>query len=130
MKKISIEEIDYSLNYEGYYWYSNSDKPVLNPKLSKEVFTNLPFIIEGNFYCAEKEISINIKNIDGNYQIFQAELNGIAVDQITKQEYLAHDLIGISKIKMIQYWKESDPDPLLSDMTTLLPSWQAFAGFC
>lgn len=129
MKKISIDDIDFDLNYEGYYWYSNDSKPKIVNKISKEAFTNLPFIIEGNFYCLESDISISIKHIDGAYQIYRAELNGLPIDQKTEEEYLAHDLDGIKKLKMIQYWEEGNPDELLAEMTTLIPSWQAFAGF-
>ncbi len=129
MQRIDIDSINFHLNYQGYYWYSNKPKPQLVEKISKEIFTTLPFIVEGNLYCAEKNISISIKNIDGEYHIYQADLNGLAKDQKTVQEYIAHDLEGVKKIKMLHYWEESEPDELLANMTTLIPSWQAFAGF-
>ncbi len=131
MNRITIDKIDFSLDYEGYFWYSNASKPVLlnSEKISKDIFKPLPFILEGNLYCKEKELSINIKNIDGEYQIFQAYLSNLPKNQVTEQCFLTHDLDGIEKIKLLQFWKESEPDELLAGMTTLHPSWQAFAGF-
>lgn len=129
MKRINIDEINFDLDYEGYYWLSNSNKPIMSHKISKDIFMELPFIVEGNFYAPEKEISISIKYLDGEYKIFQSELNALPANQITVDKYLAHDLNGIKKIIMIQYWKESSPDPLLEGMTTLIPDWHAFSGF-
>lgn len=129
MQRIDIDDINFDLNYEGYYWYSNKSKPEIAERISKEIFTKLPFIVEGNFYCAEREISISIKNIDGEYRVYQASLNGLPIKQKSVQDYIAHDLKGIKKIKIVQFWEESGPDELLENMTTLVPSWQAFAGF-
>ncbi len=131
MKKIEISEIDYSLPYDGYYWYSNKQKPeiIKGKTLTKEIFTSLPFIIEGNFYNDSKGLSISIAHIDGIYIVQQANIKALPENQITEQDYIAHDLEGVSKIKMLQYWEEGQPDELLADMTTLIPAWQAFKGF-
>jgi len=131
MKKIDINDINFDLEYEGFYWYSNQQKPVLvlNQKITKGIFTTLPFIVEGNLYSEEKNISISIKNIDGAYKVFQADVKDWLDEQITRNEYLAHDLVGINKIKMIHFWEESKEDALLENMKTLIPAWQAFVGF-
>lgn len=131
MKKISINEIDYSLQYEGYYWYSNDPKPVIvkGETINKDIFKQLPFIIEGNLWNSVNSISISIKNIDGAYQVYQANLKDLPKDQCAEEEYIAHDLEGISKISMLQYWEEGQPDELLAGMTTIIPAWQAFKGF-
>lgn len=128
MKRINIEDIDFDLEYEGYLWYSNQPKPELKTKITKKDFSDLPFIVEGNLYSSNEKISINIKNIDGEYFITQGSLKGLPNDQITEQEYIAHKLDGVKKIKTIQYWEEKE-DELCADMKTLRPSWQAFAGF-
>ena len=43
MKKIDISEIDYSLPYDGYYWYSNKQKPeiIIGNSFTKDIFTSL-----------------------------------------------------------------------------------------
>lgn len=128
MEIISVEKINFDLEYEGYIWYSNQSLPEQRNKISKSDFTDLPFIVEGNLYSKKDEISINIKNIDGEYFITQGILKNLPDDQITRQEFLAHKLDGIKQIKMIQFWKE-DEDELCEGMKTLKPSWQAFQGF-
>lgn len=131
MKKIKISDIDISINYQGYYWYSNSKHPIviLNDKISDQVFSTLPFIVEANFYSKERNISISIKNIDGIYFYHQVDFSNTIKNQCTVDEYLVHDLEGISKIKMLQYWEESEQEELLENMSTLVPSWIAFIGF-
>ena len=131
MKKINISEIDYSLAYDGYFWYSNKQKPeiIKEKTFTKEIFTSLPFIIEGNFYNDSTGLSISIAHLDGNYIVCQVNLKDFPENQITEQVYIAHDLNGISEIKMLQYWEEGQPDELLAGMTTLIPAWQAFKGF-
>jgi CRISPR type III-associated protein (TIGR04423 family) len=131
MKKIKIQDIPFDTAFEGYYWYSNASKPVVldNQRLSEALFTQLPFIIEGNLYNEEKGMSINIKNIDGQYLITQAYLGGLNPAHISEQNYLAHDLKGIKAIKLVHYWQESAADDLLDGMTTLIPVWMAFKGF-
>jgi CRISPR type III-associated protein (TIGR04423 family) len=131
MKKINISDIDFSINYQGYYWYSNAKHPivVLNDKLSEKLFSRLPFIVEANFYSKENNLSITIKNIDGIYSLHQVNFNDTIENQGTIDEYIVHDLEGISKIRMLQYWEESEQDEFLENMSTLIPSWIAFIGF-
>lgn len=129
MKKITINEIDFSVPYEGYYWLSNEEKPrIVNSLIPKGIFKALPFVIEAHFLNDAKE-SISVKNIDGIYLVFKTSLKNLPEDQITTYEYLTHKLPSIEKIKTIQYWEESDGDLLLENMKTLIPTWTAFAGF-
>ena len=135
MKKITIEQISFGLTYEGYYWLSDAKKPIVlnNKTVSKDIFAQLPFIIEGNFYSdADGGVSINIKNIDGQYLITQVSFKDLITENLSDvQEYLPHDLEnqGIKKIKLVQYWHESEADDLLAGMKTLIPAWLAFKGF-
>ena len=94
MKKIEIQQIPFHLTFEGYYWYSNASKPCVldDETISASIFTQLPFIIEGNLYNKENQISINIKNIDGQYLITQADLMGLDEANLTLQTYIPHDL--------------------------------------
>ena len=128
MKKINLEQFPFELAFEGYCWYSNASKPRVfnNEILTKELFTSLPFIVEGNLYSEETGISINIKNIDGDYLITQAQIKDLDLES---KEYLAHRLEGVGKIKLVHHWEEEEPDDLLEGMTTLVPVWMAFKGF-
>jgi|SRR5690625_384176 len=129
MKKINIEDINFDLEYEGYLWYSNAQKPKVITKIKQEDFSKLPFIIEGNLYAKDEGISIAIKNIDGEYFITQAQVKDLPQDQVTNQKFVAHKLDDVKKIKIIQYWEESGKEELLEGMKTLIPSWKAFVGF-
>lgn len=128
MKRITIDDINFELEYEGYLWYSNASEPELRTKISKEDFTDLPFIIEGAFWAEQERVSLNIKNIDGEYHLFQVTLKNLPEDQTTQKEFLAHKLGDKKKIKILQFWEEKE-DAYLEGMTTLKPSWQAFQGF-
>lgn len=129
MRNINIDDIDFDLTYEGYIWYSNKTCPEIIDNIDRSLFTDLPFIIEGNLYSRENEISISIKNIDGQYLVKQWSLKDLPKDQITTQTFIAHNLGGENKIEMIQFWEESAEDSLLEGMRTLIPSWRAFVGF-
>jgi CRISPR type III-associated protein (TIGR04423 family) len=132
MQKININNIPFDLEYEGYYWYSNSKQPniVENTLISSAIFTEMPFIVEGNFFNEEKQISISIKNIDGTYLITITDFNTLKISNLVEQNYIAkNELTGISKIKLAQYWEEGEADPYLENMKTLIPTWVAFKGF-
>src|SRR5690625_3500456 len=130
MEKINIEDINFDLEYIGYLWYSNAPTPKKITKIKQENFSELPFIIEGNLYDEKEGISIAIKNIDGEYFITRAFVNNLSKDQVTHQEFVvSNKLEGIKKIKMLQYWEETEEDELLKGMKTLIPGWKAFIGF-
>ncbi len=130
----SIQDIPDHL-YEGYYWYSDSQVPevIINERIDKAKFTEMPFVIEANFFAPAEKVSIQVRNIDGYYHISGFQLKNINRSTHETQEYFAHDLKmndgkTIKKYKMVEAWEEIS-DPLLEDMTTLQPTWAAFFGF-
>lgn len=130
----SIQDIpDY--RYEGYYWYSDSQAPqvILDERIDKSKFTEIPFVIEANFFARKENVSIQVRNIDGQYYVSGFRFIGIEdSDKHVIREYFAHDLktgkTSIKKFEMVEAWEETN-DPLLENMTTLQPSWAAFRGF-
>jgi len=132
MCKISINEIP-EFYYEGYLWYSDKSKPEiinLEEPFNKSMLKNLPFVIEGNLWAENEKISISIKNIDGEYQIFKYVLSQFSKQDFkdNTQTYRAHDLGEVKEFTLYQHWKEEE-DPLCTNMKTLVPSWTAFTGF-
>ena len=131
----SIQDIPDHL-YEGYYWYSDSQAPevIINERIDKDKFTEIPFVIEANFLAKEEEISIQVRNIDGKYHISGFSLKGVNDSDHVVREYMAHDLTTengkkkIEKFKMVEAWEEVG-DSMLENMVTLQPSWAAFFGF-
>ena len=123
-KKINIEDIPEG-NFDGYYWYSNKTKPeiISKKKIDKNKFTQLPFVIEANFYSNETETSIQIKNIDGKYHIASIDLKSC---KSGAQNYIGH-YIG-QDFQVVEAWEEKE-DELLEGMITEVPLWTAFKGF-
>ncbi len=124
-KKIEMADIP-DHNYSGYVWYSDAEKPIIietKEPFHLDMLTELPFIIEGHLFCESEQISIQIKNIDGQYHFAEIDINGL-LDQA--KNYVGHDLN--TDYKMVEAWEEY-PDPLCTGMMTLRPAWRAFAGF-
>ena len=121
-KRINIEDIP-SGDFQGYYWLSDSSKPEVQyeGEIDKSVFNNLPFVIEANYYSSDLGISIQIKNIDGIYDVAQ-----IDVKDLDAKKYIGHDID--SDYLVVEAWQEEKND-LLENMTTKVPSWVAFKGF-
>ena len=117
-------------SFEGYYWYSDKSKPVLveDSPIDPSWFTELPFVIEANFYDKKQQISIQIRNIDGYYHMAKIDLSSVPKEALDTQWYIAHDLEGKEGYLMIEAWEEEN-DPLLDEMPVYQPSWAAFAGF-
>ncbi|PZX48287.1 TIGR04423 family type III CRISPR-associated protein [Algoriphagus chordae] len=130
MKKIQVSDINFSLEYEGYIWYSNVQNPIYidsSRPIAKEDFTDMPFIVEGYLYNnSENGKSIKIKFIDGVYQIYSVELQGIADEQCSRVEFVIKN--DKRKLKAVQFWEESQ-DSACDGMPVLKPSWIAFEGF-
>ena len=147
-KKIEPSEIDTDLTYVGYYWLSDKQTPTV---LDKETFDfdtlfkdSKRFVVEGNLYNKDEEISYQIKDIDGTPHISKIMLKGLV--DLTEKElakknckevaYHTHDIPNFSKYTMIEAWMESDlyakgmvTDNDLKELTTLVPAWSAFIGF-
>ncbi len=131
-KSIKLAEIPTDVLFDGYLWPSNEPKPktMKAERVDMTLFQKLlPFIMEGNLWSEELSLSIQIRNVDGAYFIHQFDLSGSEQDSLLdEKEYLAHDLDGVSKYRVVEAWKEQQ-DEMLSGMKTLVPAWTAFKGF-
>jgi CRISPR type III-associated protein (TIGR04423 family) len=100
--------------------------------LSQVELTKEPFIVEGNLYSEENNISVSIKHIDGEYWISKIDLNEIDKDDesIVEHRYRANNkLKSIGKYLLFyEYW-HPEKDKQCLDMEVLKPNWIAFAGF-
>lgn len=128
LKIIDIIDIPTDMLFEGYYWYSDKSKPtcIVGEPIYRDWFTDLPFVVEANFYAPAEHISLQVRNIDGQYKFIWIDLN--KVQEGEAKTYIGHDLGG-RFFKLIEVWTEGPPDPLLEGMRMLLPSWSAFVGF-
>lgn len=131
MKKIEIEDIDFNIKYEGYLWKSDSKVPVIfqDEQVDKALFAKLPFIVEGHLFAKEDELSLKIKNIDGDYHIYAANLKSLPSTQLSENSFVAmKNSDGIKHIQSVQFWEQT-ADELCENMPVLEPSWVAFKGF-
>ena len=127
--KIAIDQIDFTKNYEGYYWLSNKPVPeIVDGPIDSGIFDKSLFIVEAAFYCAENNTSIQIKHVGDDYLTHKYDLSSIAKEHCDNLSYFAHDLDGIRKYKMLEAW-ELTTDPLIDDCQVLRPTWSAFIGF-
>lgn len=117
--------------YQGYIWYSDSDRPkvltgdeeyggMLDPK-------DNPFIIEGNLWDEANSTSISIRYVDGRYYIHRTTLTG-ETDHSTIKKYVAHRIDEYKYLRFVQLW-EPRPDPMCEGMEVLEPSKLVFIGF-
>ena len=71
----NINDIDFTLTYEGYLWMSNKQRPeVFHPEsqVDPTLFTKKnPFIVEGYLFNKQSGLSLSIKYIDGQYHIYR-----------------------------------------------------------
>lgn len=124
-------------NYQGYIWYSDSERPKVftgdkayggfkpNPAAN-------PFIIEGNLWDKATSTSISIRYVNGRYYIHRTvltpeEVNG-KTDHSTVKTFVAHRIDGYTYLRFVQLW-ETREDPMCEDMEVLEPSKPVFIGF-
>lgn len=129
-KKISKEAIPYQHTYQGYLWYSDAKEPEVidNVPFTPDMLTPMPFVVEGNLYSKDAGISIQIRNVDGDYHIAQIDLSNLEIGTFNKQTYIGHRTSDFPKYAMIEAW-EKVQDEQLDGLTTLEPIWSAFYGF-
>lgn len=118
-------------NYVGYIWMSNSDHPKPIESKNKIPATTNPYVVEGNLYCEDKEISISIKNTGEGYIIGQIDLKKANLDktiELKPQTYISHRLHKSKKVNFKQAWI-AEKDEMCEGMKVLQPAWRAFEGF-
>ncbi len=134
---IQISNIDFSLNYTGYIWLSDKQKPEVfeSQKVESNLFGELPFVVEGQLYHPESQTSLAVKYVDGKYLITQYKLKAIPNEQLTRDlSFLAkrmqrRDGTKIEKLLMVQFWELAEGTALTEGMPELQPAWMAFTGF-
>lgn len=137
--------------YEGYMWESDKTAPEIYHGKEEIDFSltdgENPFIVEGQLYDRENNISISIRFVDGKYIITRfdgkhgifinrngCKDNGIPqIKYETGEEelYIPNSAMQLDGkvLKFIRLWKE-DTDDDSCGFQTLYPSGLVFKGFC
>ena len=128
-QSISIQDLHTDVPFEGYYWYSNAQKPqiITDEPIQPGWFTELPFVVEANFYSSDVKLSIQVRHVDGQYQVVRMDLNQLDAIPHETKTYLGHDLDG-RDFQVIEAW-QPEPDAFCDNMPVLVPAWTAFVGF-
>lgn len=132
----NINDIDFTLTYEGYLWMSDKQHPkVFHPEsqVDSTLFTKKnPFVVEGYLFNKQTGLSLNIKYIDGQYHIYRnivetSDLNSKDVDSV----YYLTQRIGILDKRwavFLRYWNEKADSSCLG-MNVLEVEKEVFIGF-
>jgi CRISPR type III-associated protein (TIGR04423 family) len=126
-----MQEIKINKNCEGYIWYSDRQKPemIRAEKYSLELDeTKNPFVVEGQIYSKDEQVSYSIKYVDGKYIVVPTLLNDLKGFVFDEKSFIPNRLDGVAKIKYRQYWKP-EKDELCEGMEVLVPAEYVFVGF-
>ncbi len=120
--------------YEGYYWLSDADKPVVIDGsfdgLTLDPDSN-PFVIEAQLFDRKNNVSFSVKYTDGQYYAYKYDLNSKASEakeEVKEQKYCSNQMDEHPWLYFRQYWREK-PDVLCDNMGVLQPAEMVFVGF-
>lgn len=117
--------------FEGYYWLSDAIKPEVQHKGAfpfSVLEQRLPMAMEAQYFHNASQLSILVKNIDGNLIATLVDLKAVPVEQQIHRFYqtVYSDKLGY---RITEIWEESEGD----ETTAFLPVNKAicniFTGF-
>lgn len=120
-------------SYEGYYWLSNADKPVVIDGYFNGLRLNSddnPFVIEAQLFDRENNVSFSVKYVDGKYYAYCYNLNDATGDkeEVKVQKYCSNQMSDHPWLYFLQYWR-TESDELCDGMDVLQPAEMVFVGF-
>jgi CRISPR type III-associated protein (TIGR04423 family) len=129
-QSIQIADIDFSLSYQGYLWYSNERTPRLfdNEPVTASMLSSLPFVMEGMLYAEAEQVSLSIRTINGQYLIHRTDLSNLSGVSTSETIYMTHRTPGFSGYKM-KVGMKPVVSTLLAGLEADQPAWTAFTGF-
>ena len=129
MGRISINNIK-PLEYEGYLWLSDSEKPIIydHKKLELPQASN-PFVVEGKKNKKKEGVSYSIKYVDGQYIVIEHIVADTDINNPHNEikTYLANRM-GDRWLKFLRYWEKKEDENCLN-MSVLSLTKTVFIGF-
>jgi len=117
---------------EGYLWWSNQQKP--EPYVGDALDmcfdeTKNPFVIEGQLYDKEENMSYSIKYVDGQYLInkYKVGTNDFTNKDNESKSFLSNRM-GSRWLKFLCYWEEKKDENCMG-MPVLTFTKNVFVGF-
>ena len=125
--------------WDGYIWKSDAAKPEI---ISDKEFdfdtiddSSNPFVIEGELYDKDANVSVSIRYIDGQHIIRDFDVNMLNPDTtaLTPYTFVPNRMPGIEGLNFMQVWRtaedESCKDSSGHNMKVLQPAELIFTGF-
>lgn len=117
---------------EGYLWWSDKQEPkiydgdVLDITLDE---TNNPFVVEGQLYDKEENMSYSIKYVDGQYLINICKVeNRDFMNKDNELKSFLSNRMGGRWLKFLRYWEEKEDENCMK-MPVLTFTKNVFVGF-
>ena len=129
-KTIHLTDIPKESRYTGYLWQSDQSSPMVFRGEALPAFgsgTN-PFIIEGQLYNKDNDLSYSIKFVDGKYLVKEFDLKEPETFKPIEKCYLANRLDGVAMLCFKEYW-QPEKDECCAGMDVLKPAALVFVGF-
>lgn len=137
MGRIKINEIK-DLNYEGYIWLSDKEKPIVyeNVPVTLPNEGDNPFVVEGQLYNKAEGLSYSIKYVDGQHIIQENTVTKADMENKDNEvkDYLSNRM-GDKWLKFLRYWEEIPDEDNFQDeehpngLPVLTMTKNVFVGF-
>lgn len=119
---------------QGYLWYSDQSKPkvYMDEAIELNLDKNInPFIVEGQLYSPDTQVSVSIKYVDGRYIVNRYAPNekGEGIEEGKIEQYIPNVRLGL-KDKVLYFsrlWEECE-EKEYDGFKTLRPSSLVFKG--
>lgn len=119
--------------YEGYLWYSDQASPVIYDGDNKLTHLELddesnPFVVEGQLYDREKDLSYSIRYADGRYTVAVCTHEERTSAADCRQEYYLRKRMDGRVLCLLELWQE-EADQACANMNVLRLKRIVFNGF-
>lgn len=117
---------------EGYLWWSDQQEPKIYDGAAFDICfdeTKNPFVVEGQLYDKDENLSYSIKYVDGKYLISKYKVE--SSDRTNKDNELKSFLsnrMGNRRLQFLRYWEEKEDENCMN-MPVLTFTKNVFVGF-
>ena len=117
---------------EGYLWWSDLQEPKIYDGVAFEISfdeAKNPFVVEGQLYDKDENLSYSIKFVDGKYLINKYKVE--TSDRTNKDNELKSFLsnrMGGRWLQFLRYWEEKEDENCMN-MPVLTFTKNVFVGF-
>lgn len=113
--------------YDGYLWYSDSDRPMVLKADPWPGIRSDAFIVEGHIVAEDGSLSISVRNTGEGYIVglvdwSEAQASDVELECLERLPAPALKRARVLKLKFKRAWVP-ESDPQCPDMPVLEPAW-------